>query len=166
MKDSHQRTALLQAAERGWDDVVQILIDKGADIDCQDEYQQTALLMACEKGHTEVVSVLVASGAKGLEAALSTTLIHEPGNDLQLLLLGAEPDVGTHSGVYENALSHACSFGFEESVKLLLKKGARFRVPVATYDKALGIIGSRRYTLPHKYEAIAKLLRERRAMTV
>ena len=150
VKDSHQQTPLMQAAERGWGDIVQILIDKGADIDCQDEYQQTALLMACKKGHTEVASVLLASGAKG-------------SNDVQLLLLGAEPNVGTSSGVYENALSHACSLGCEEYVKLLLENGARFRVPVATYDKALGLIGSRAYVPSHKYEAIAKLLRERRA---
>ena len=168
LKDSYQQTLLMQAAERGWEDIVQKLIEKGADVDSVDASQETALLKASKLRHTEVVSILVASGAKGLEAALELSIssIHEPAHDLQLLLLGAELDVGTHSAVYDNALSYACSFGFVEAVKLLLKEGARFRVPVATYHKALGIIGSRSYIPSHKYEAIAKLLRERRAMTV
>ena len=154
MKGSHQRTALLQAAERGWEDIVQILIDKGADIDSVDEDQQTALLIASRNGHVEVCCMLLASGAKGFEAT----------NDLQLLLVGNEANLRTHGEVYDNALSSACSFGLESVVKMLVEE-AEFKIPVETYNRALRLIGSRRYVRPYDCEAIAKLLREGRAVT-
>ena len=141
MEGSHQRTALLQAAERGWEDIVQILIDKGADIDSVDADQQTALLIASEKGYAEVVSFLLASGAKGLRAA----------DGSQLLLLGTEVNLRTYSEVYDNALSSACSFGWDGVVKILLKE-AKFNIPVGTYDRALRLIGSKKYLLSNEYE--------------
>ena len=179
VKDSHQRTALLQAAERGWDDIVHILIDKGADIDSVDADQQTALLIASKKGHVEIVRILLASGARGWETALSTAFVHGHADDLQLLLEQASPsqqrtavqlflkldsNVCTHGGAYDNALSSACSTGLEAFVKILLEE-AQFKIPVEIYDRGLGLIGTRRYLAPHKYEAIAKLLRESRAIT-
>ena len=179
VKGSHQRTALLQAAERGWDDMVNILIDKGADIDSVDADQQTALLIASKKGHVEIVRILLASWPKGLEAALSTAFVDGHADDLQLLLEQASPsqqrttvqlflkldsNVCTHGGAYENALSSACSFGLEAFVKILLEE-AQFKIPVEIYDRALGLIGTRRYLPTHKYEAIAKLLCESRAIT-
>lgn len=179
VKDSHQRTALLQAAERGWDDIVHILIDKGADIDSVDADQQTALLIASKKGHVEIVRILLASGARGWETALSTAFVHGHADDLQLLLEQASPsqqrtavqlflkldsNVCTHGGAYDNALSSACSTGLEAFVKILLEE-AQFKIPVEIYDRALGLIGTRRHLPTHKYEAIAKLLRESRAIT-
>ena len=179
VKDSHQRTALLQAAERGWDDIVHILIDKGADIDYVDADQQTALLIASKKGHVEIVRILLASGARGLETALSTAFRNTHGDVLLLLLkqaarsqqrtavrlfLNLNSHVCTQGGAYDNALSSACSFGLEAFVEILLEE-AKFKIPVETYNEALRLIGSRRYLPPHEYEAIAKLLRERRAIT-
>ncbi len=166
VKDSYQRTPLLKAAEEGWEDIVQILIDKGADIDSVDKYQQTALLIASRKGHAEVVRILLASGAKGLEAALFIIAFMDSRRDISQLLLDQvhedETDMYTPGGVYDNALSWACSLAKVEFVLFLLKE-ARLKIPVKIYDRALGSIGSGRYLPPDKYETIAKLLRERRA---
>ena len=179
VKDSHQRTALWQAAERGWEDIVQILIEKGADLESVDVGQQTALLIASVRGHVEVVLILLASGTSDLVSALNTALVHGHGDALQLLLKQASPvqqrnavqlflklesNECIRGGAYEKALFTACSFGLEAFVKILLE-GARSNIPVETCDEALKLIGSRRYLPPPEYEAIAKLLRERRAIS-
>ena len=165
VKGSHQRTALLQAAERGWGEIVHISIEKGADIDSVDADQQTALLIASIKGHVEIFCILLASGAKGFEAALNTSFIYEPANDLQLLLPGAKSDVVTPGGVYDNALSFVCSLGLKEPVEVLLKEGAKFKISADIYDRALELVGSRRHLKHHEHETIANLLREWRAIT-
>ena len=180
VKDSHQRTALWQAAERGWEDIVQILIEKGADIESVDVGQQTALDIASARGHVEVVLILLKGGAKDLVSALNTASFHGDVDALQLLLKQASPvqqrnvvqlflklesNECIRGGAYEKALFTACSFGLEAFVKILLE-GARSNIPVETCDEALMLkIGTRRYLPPHDYEAIAKLLRERRAMS-
>ena len=179
VKGSHRRTALLQAAERGREDIVQMLIEKGADISSVDADQQTALLIASAKGHVEVVLILLASGADDSVSALNTALVHGHEDALQLLLKQASPiqqrnavklflklesNECIRGGAYEKALFTACSFGLEAFVKLLLE-GARSSIPVETCDEAMRLIGTRRFLPHHDYEAIAKLLRERRAMS-
>ena len=150
-----------------------------ADLDAVDADQQSALLIAPTKGHVEVVLLLLASGAKDLVSALSTVLVHGHGDALQLLLKQASPIQQRNAvqlllkldsnecipgGAYENALFLACSFGLEEFIKMLLE-GARSNISVETCDTALRLIGTRTYLPPHDREAIAKLLRERRAIT-
>ena len=179
LKGPQQKTALLQAAERGWEDIVQILMERGADINSMDADQQTALLIASTKGHVEVVLILLASGASDIVSALNTALVHGHGDALQLLLKQASPiqqrnavqlllklesNECIRGGAYEHALFSACSFGLEAFVKLLVE-GARSSIPVETCDEALRLVGTRRYLPPYDYEAIAKLLRERRATT-
>ena len=144
---SKRATALFAASGSSSKKIIKILVQGGADVNLQDKSRETALFRASQYSYTKIVEIPVQGGADV-----------KPANNLQLLLLGPEPDVGTDRGVYDNALSYACSFGLQEFVKLLLNEGARFRVPVATYDKALGHIGSRTYLLPHKYETIAMQL--------
>jgi len=45
------KTALMFAAERGYDEIVKLLINQGADINKQDKNGKTALLLACEKNN-------------------------------------------------------------------------------------------------------------------
>ena len=179
LKGPQQKTALLQAAEGGWEDIVQMLIEKGADINSVNADQQTALLIASTMGHVEVVLILLASGAKDLVSALNTASSHGHDYAVQRLLKQASPiqqrnaaqlflklesSVCIRGGAYEFALFSACSFGLEAFVKLLLE-GARSNIPVETCDEAMRLIGTRRYLPAQKYEAIAELLREKRAMS-
>lgn len=56
--DNHQRTPLMIASEQGFIEVVNILLEKGADIHMKSEDGKTASEMAEEWGHIEVVEVI------------------------------------------------------------------------------------------------------------
>ena len=179
--DSYGRTALWPAAEKGWEDTVQILIDRGADVNVQNIFGETVLFAAYQGGHKEIIRILlaIASGAESLATALSKALMKRQGDILQLLLKQASPSqqwaavlmlvedetaMATTGSVYDEALYLACSYGLEELIEVLLEVGAQLTIPVEIYDRALGLIGSRKYVPTPEYEAIAKLLRERRAL--
>ncbi|KAF1775856.1 Ankyrin repeat-containing domain [Phytophthora cactorum] len=57
------RTAMLLAAEEGYDEVVQALLNHGAAIETTDENGQTALMKAAYRGHEEVLRILLENGA-------------------------------------------------------------------------------------------------------
>ena len=61
-KDSAGCTALLAAAEKH-PDVVEVLIDAGADVEVKDTAGRSPLLLACRSGALAVVRVLVKAGA-------------------------------------------------------------------------------------------------------
>ena len=180
VKDSYGRTALWQAVQKGWEDTVQILIDRGADVNVQNISGENVLFAAYQGGHKEIIRILViASGAESLETALSKALMERQGDILQLILKQAsrsqqraavlmlvedETAMATTGKVYDEALCLACSYGLEELIEVLLEVGAQLTIPVEIYDRALGLIGSRKYLLPPEYGAIAKRLRERRAL--
>ena len=62
-KDNDGSTALLQAADENHADVVEVLIDAGADVDVKDEAGLSPLLLACLSGARAVVKVLLKAGA-------------------------------------------------------------------------------------------------------
>ena len=57
-------TPLQTAARHGRDNVVALLIKKGADVNAADDYGYTPLHLAAEGGHIGVVKRLVRAGAK------------------------------------------------------------------------------------------------------
>ncbi|XP_067950849.1 uncharacterized protein [Watersipora subatra] len=87
-------TALHQAAQSGFADVVRILLDHGADIDTPDSEGYTALHKAAERGHLDVLGLLINEGCQ---------------IDLQDQTYG------------NTALHEAAWKGFSKSVDLLLK---------------------------------------------
>ena len=63
-KDSYSRSPLLWAALRGHEAVVQLLLDKGTELETKDEeYDQTPLWWAAASGHEVVVKQLLDKGA-------------------------------------------------------------------------------------------------------
>lgn len=60
---SPQRTPLMVACDKGFTEIVSLLVDKGADVNVKDNYNRTALMFACQKGHIEIVSILLRKGA-------------------------------------------------------------------------------------------------------
>ena len=62
LRDYSDRTHLIIAAERGHAEMVEWLLDKGADPEAQDDGRGGALHRACQHGHTAVVSLLVDRG--------------------------------------------------------------------------------------------------------
>ena len=60
--DQGKKTPLMQAAAIGNNEIVQILLTAGADIDATD-FDGTVLMQACKKGHLETVKLLIKAGA-------------------------------------------------------------------------------------------------------
>lgn len=54
------QTALMLAVSHGRPDMVRLLLEEGAEVNCQDEDGSTALMCASEHGHTDIVKMLLA----------------------------------------------------------------------------------------------------------
>ena len=127
-------TALLIAAESGHDKVVELLLDRGANIDKKDYLGMTALMIAAESGHDKVVELLLDRGAHIDEEdifggtvliyAASMNIGYQNGIEILQLLLrrGATVDKKDKSG--RTPLICAAVSGQENVVELLLAKGA------------------------------------------
>ena len=59
------KTALIWAAQKGHEKVVEMLLQQGADVDKQKSSGETALIQAAQNGHETVVEILRAAGSKG-----------------------------------------------------------------------------------------------------
>ena len=117
---------LFDASEAGRDDVVKLLIDKGASIN-QDNYEGiTPLSIASKKGHIDVVKLLIQKGAS-VES------------DTPLCYASAEGHVGIVEVLIDNGAridgdyrGRALMIAFEKEqvdvVKCLLKKGANANI--------------------------------------
>ncbi|KAJ5364795.1 uncharacterized protein N7496_010508 [Penicillium cataractarum] len=76
-KDVGDRTPLHYAAENGHQEVVKLLLDKGADANVEDNYRNLTLLhYAVEKGHQGVLKLLLDKGPIPMAALLLETRIH------------------------------------------------------------------------------------------
>ncbi|KAA0153563.1 hypothetical protein FNF29_02952 [Cafeteria roenbergensis] len=89
-------TALVLAAERGHKDTVELLLDRGADIEVKDRYGSTALVLAAERGHKDTVELLLDRGA----------------------------DIEVKDRYGSTALMFAAECGHKDTVELLLDRGA------------------------------------------
>ncbi|KAH0558926.1 hypothetical protein GP486_004447 [Trichoglossum hirsutum] len=90
-------TALHRAARQGFNTVVRLLLDNGAEIDKKSRYGMTALMLAAWEGHHSLTRILLDEGAK----------------------INTEEDVDG-----ETALHGAARNGHGAVVQLLLEKGA------------------------------------------
>lgn len=126
--DRNGRTALHEAAQAGWEDIVSILIENGADPSMMDDEGKTPFFYAAECGHAGVISILERHFVDGdhrqqqLQEALydsadagKTRVVKE------LLDLNVSPDA-KKSGI--TAMTAASLKGHKQIVRLLWKKGA------------------------------------------
>ncbi|CAG9950051.1 unnamed protein product [Clonostachys rosea f. rosea IK726] len=91
-----RNNALHAASSEGHQEIIRLLLSKGADVNAQGEYYSNALFAASSGGHQEIVGLLLNTGA----------------------------DVNAHGGYYGNALQAASSGGHQEIAALLQKNGA------------------------------------------
>jgi len=124
--DEGGATALLVASERGYDEVVKLLLAAKADVNAADKRGATPLLMASQNGHAEVVKRLLAAKADVNAAAHSDgrtplKMASEEGHaEVVRLLLAAKADVNATDKGGNTPLLMASHKGHVEVVKLLL----------------------------------------------
>ncbi|KAH7014231.1 uncharacterized protein B0I36DRAFT_369210 [Microdochium trichocladiopsis] len=118
-----------KAASSHDEELVQILIDGGVDLNVQDFGGRTALTIAIERGWDGVVELLVAAGAD------TETLDHEDMSPLMLAstdtayrnaflhILDEDPDLAFANGDGETALLYASHHCMGEYVELLVRRG-------------------------------------------
>ena len=107
VRDSRSNTALLIAAKSGYADVVEVLLQAGADPLAEDaSYHDTAIYIAAMKGHLDVVKLIVSQGvdvnlrnSHTGETPLWVASMESRFNVMEFLLSsGADPNIADSSG--------------------------------------------------------------------
>ncbi|CAE6946172.1 Ankrd17 [Symbiodinium sp. CCMP2592] len=135
LRDCHSPSAILYAASaRGHLQMVQLLLEAGADKDGDDGSVQPPLQAACRWGKLEVARFLVSVGADKDRLAITFTAMYgstplmeasRRGHvDVVKFLLEARADKERRNTRGETALHWASSAGRSETVSLLLEAGA------------------------------------------
>lgn len=121
-QDSYGKTALHEAAQAGWDDIVELLIEAGADTSSVDLGGKTPISYAAESGHGKIIEILRSGhDQQALEEAFcdaaeagKTSVVKE------LLDLGVDPNAGKFGS---SAITVASRRGHKSVVRLLLDRG-------------------------------------------
>src|SRR6266550_5651673 len=134
--------ALQAASYGGHVKIVQILLEKGADVNAQGGPYGNALHGASYKGNSEIVRVLLEQGAdvnaqgryygNALQAASC-----QGNNEIVQILLEKGANVNAQGGSYGNALHGASYKGNSEIVRVLLEQGADVNAQGRYYGNAL-----------------------------
>jgi ankyrin repeat protein len=142
-----ERTALEAAAHAGNEEVVRLLIAKGAKVNAVSEHHGSALQAAVQGRHSNVKAIVELLLQKGADinarggtycnALQSAANFSSP--DVIELLLDNGADVNAQGGYYGNALQAACDNvpWNEEVVQLLLSRGADVNAPLGHYGSPL-----------------------------
>jgi len=105
-------TALIYASENGHIEIVEVLLDNGADVNAYNNYGDTALINASEKGYEEVVDMLLDNGAdvnaKNKDGETALMMARENGHkEVVDMLLENEANVKTLKKLHEDTLFNA-----------------------------------------------------------
>ena len=127
------RTPLMYAASEGRLNVVNFLIDHGAEVNKKIYYERTALHYASESGHLIVVFTLLRKGAEidveDGDRCTPLMLAAERGHiDISLYLIDRSADVNKKDVLKRTALHYASERGDLKVVEALLNKGAEIDV--------------------------------------
>ena len=121
-------TAVLAAANHA--DVVEVLIDAGADIEARDNYSHSPLLVASQRGELRVVQMLVRAGAgvcvtsdEG-DTCISLAAVNGHTETVRALLCMPEVDVNESDNWSCTPLHRAAFDNYSDVVRLLIDAGA------------------------------------------
>ena len=122
-------TLLVVATECGHDQIVQLLLDQGADLNAESGKFDNAFGTAVYKRHDHLVQVLLDNGAdvnaQGGEYGNALQAASFSGcEEIVQTLLDKGSDVNAHGGYYGNALQAASYRGHHKVVRLLLNHNA------------------------------------------
>jgi ankyrin repeat protein len=135
-------SALQAASYNGLEEMVKLLLEKGADVNAQGGYYGNALQAASVDGSKAVVRLLLDEGAdvtaQGGVYGNALQAASEQGNlAIVRLILDKGANVNVKGGVYGNALQSAALMGHEAVVRLLLEEGADVNSQGGLYGNAL-----------------------------
>lgn len=139
-RDYLDQTPLFNAALRGYEGSIRLLLEKGADIDAKDDQGQTPLSRAALQGRESVVKLLLEKGADvkatdgngEMPLLQAVSRIHEETNK-RLLEYGVNGRALNDDINSKTPLCQAPTGGYEEIMKMLLKKGRRYSAPQSHY---------------------------------
>ncbi|KAJ4288061.1 hypothetical protein N0V90_012078 [Kalmusia sp. IMI 367209] len=150
-KDTSDCASLYYTCLNGDLEMLQLLLNRGADVSAQGGWYGNALQAASAGGHTQVVELLLDEGAEvnaqggwygnALQAASA-------GGHTQVveLLLDEGAEVNAQGGKYGNALQAASAGGHTQVVELLLDEGAEVNAQSGKYGNALQAASAEGYT--------------------
>lgn len=118
-------SALLEAASKGYKDVVQLLLEVGADTYIANRYGETPLELAARSGYKDVIELLLTEDANtNATANCRSRALCEASSqgheEAVKLLLDCNADIDTTSSYHHRALCEASRSGHEKVVELLL----------------------------------------------
>jgi ankyrin repeat protein len=121
-----------QVQREGKPDIMQLLLDYGANVNVDDKHRNTPLHFAASEGHFEAARMLLERGAdvnsqndKGLTPLLQASQGRREGHrDIMRLLLDYGANVNMHDKHRNNPLHFAVSEGHFEVARMLLERGA------------------------------------------
>jgi len=157
IKDSSDNTPLLHAARYGHNDILQLLIDKNANLNLQNANGETALLVVLTMGFPQTQKILKSLIEKGADINLQSNHSITPlimaaalgDKDLVEILLEKGADIN-HQTINGNtalmeAINHHGRTDTKDTVKLLLSKGANATLKNTDSKTALDIARERNY---------------------
>ncbi|KAL3707747.1 hypothetical protein TMatcc_005729 [Talaromyces marneffei ATCC 18224] len=135
------QTPVYYASLAGLRHTVEILLNKGVDVNAQGGFYSNALQAASQNGYLEIVQLLLEKGADinapGDNGNALQAASHNGHLEIVQLLLEKGVDINAQGGFYNNALQAASQNGHLNIVQLLLEKGADINAQGGCYDNAL-----------------------------
>lgn len=125
-----QRTAIMVAAEKGYQDIVQMLIEAGADVNKKDPTHNTALILAAARNNTDCVRILAQAGAdvNPDDLMYGETTLHDAARNgniaMAKILIEAGADLNAINYKGNSPLMLAHQNGFKDMEQFLLNAGA------------------------------------------
>jgi len=116
-------TALYLACFHGYDRVVQLLLDNGADLNAKGLPYGNALRAASSGGHHRIVKVLLEAGAD-IDGAFLPEPCRKGHSQVVQILLDKGADINAQTNIRGPALYEASAEGDVQIVRMLLEKGA------------------------------------------
>jgi len=138
-RDASGRTALLEAAWGGSGDIVNFLLERGADPNIADKSGFTPLMRAVEGGRQPIASALIEKGAdvncRGSVRGTTPLMLAAEGGDQKLaeMLLDAGARINDADRYEETAVARAYRAGQDNTAQFLESKGGRGKTERSSY---------------------------------